>query len=117
MDALVEVKEFKGSKYINFASRFNVANEEGQATDGKRVNLTQKDGVPRVNVTWSVAEAREAVASAIEEEADVINMSFTINRADNGKPCKKLARLVGKKAYQAGALVTRLGDYFYASKR
>tara|TARA_Y100000004_G_scaffold196755_1_gene267919 strand:+ start:3046 stop:3390 length:345 start_codon:yes stop_codon:yes gene_type:complete len=112
MNALTEIKEIRGSKYINFSSRFNVADHSGNQTDGKRMMLTSRDGVVRFNNTIGIAEAQQLVADAIEAGAETINFSCTIT-SDNNRLLSKLAKLVEKRAIQCGQQITRLGEYFY----
>ena len=112
MSELVSVVESRGTSFVNFSSKFNVCDHNGTQTSGKRVNLTQKDGVPSVNMTIGVAEARDMIASAIENDAEVINFRFNIQRSDNQKPWKQLARMIEKRAIQASGIVTRFGEYY-----
>lgn len=114
MNALMEVWQgTQGAKFINWLNPFNIVDENGKATDGKRVNLTSHEGIGRCNVTAGVAEMRDALATAIEEGAETVNFSFILERSDTGKPCKQIAKLIAKRKIRASKMITRLGGYYY----
>lgn len=100
-------------QYVNFSNPFLVTDNDGNATDGRRINLTSSEGKARVNVTMSVAEMLNMAEQAQDECADTINFSFTIERSDTGKPCKQIAKMIAKRKVRASRLVTRLGGFFY----
>ena len=118
MSQLLETnKASNGAIYVNYENKFQVTDANGKSTDGKRIVLTSKDGIPRVNVTEGIAEAKQRIKLAEEAGADTCNFSFTIERTDTGKPDARIAKLISKGKVRASKLVTRFGSFWYKSQK
>ena len=106
-----------GAVYVNYENKFQITDSNGKATDGKRIVLTSKDGIPKVNITEGIAEAKQRIKLAEEAGADTCNFSFTIERTDTGKPDSRIAKLISRGKVRGGTLVTRFGGFWYKSQK